>query len=223
MIQIDYPIGIGSQSDWHLGAGASKIEAVATDDGDASFLTAYSGGRVNSQYFTFPPLVGVADPVAAAGLGLGARKSVNGSGGQSFFFVWNGSVVGSNLWANLPTDYSYIAIPYSAGTPTVAATNGEHGFYMSAAGGPEGGAEIWVTWFRREVTFEFTAVDSDGFAYLAGQWLVAALGVGLLMREMPKVARFLSQKGLRLRTDEYGEAYERIRKLTFPRHCVLGA
>ena len=223
MIQVDYPSDVGSLSDWTLGAGASKVAAVATDDGDASFLSAASGGRVNSQFFTFPPLVGIADPVAAAALEMGARKSINGSGGQSFFFVWNGVPAGINLWVNLPVDYSYVAIPYAAGTPTVAATNGEHGFYMSAAGGPNGSAEIWVTWFRRSVTFVFTAVDSDGFSYLVGQWIVAALGAGLLLQEMPKVASFLRRKGLFLEPSEYAEAFRRIRELTFPQHFVLGA
>ena len=223
MIQTDAPIEVGAQSDWSLGAGASKVAAVATNDGDTSFLSAYSGGRVNTQLFIFPPLVGIADPVTAATLGLYARKGINGSGGQSLFFLWNSAVVGSNQWSSLPTDYSYIGLPYNAGTPTVAATNGQHGFYMSAAGGPNGGTEIWATMFSRAVSFEFTAVDSEGFAYLVGQWIVATLGGWFLLEEMPKVAAFLRRNGLFLEPREYAVAYERVRALTFPRHFVLGA
>ena len=221
MIQIDSPIEVGASSDWALGAGASKVAAVATNDGDTSFLSAYSGGRVNTQLFIFPPLVGITDPVTAASLSLIARKGINGSGGQSLFFLWNSVVAGTNQWANLPTDYTYVGLPYSAGTPAVAATNGQHGFYMSAAGGPSGGTEIWATMFFRSVTFEFTAVDSEGFSYLVGQWIVAALGAGLMFREMPKIAAFLRRNGLLLEPREYAEAFRRIRALTFPQHFVL--
>jgi len=165
----------------------------------------------------------VSDPVTAASLSLIARKSVNGTGGQSFYFMWNGARVGSNQWSNLPTDNSYVGLPYSSVTLTLASVNGQHGFEMSAAGGPEGGTEIWATMFFRSVTFEFTAADSDGFAYLVGQWIVAALGAGLLSSEMPKVSAFLRRKGLFLEPREHAEAFRRIRALTFPQYFVLGA
>lgn len=219
-LQTDAPTGIGTEQDWQIGAGASKVEAVRTNDGDTSFLYAYSGGRVNSILFTFPTIIGAVSPVTAATLGLWARKHINGSGGQSLFFKWNGAVVGSNQWASLPTDYSYIGLPYNAGTPTVAEANGPHGFYMSAAGGPAGGTEIWTTMFSRAVSFDLDAIDSTGFNFLVGS-IMASIGANLLMRDMGGVLKALRRKGLQIYPHEVKETFRRLRGMTFPRHFVL--
>lgn len=221
--QTDTPIGIGALSDWQLGAGTSKVSAVETNDGETSFVYASSGGAVRSQLYTFPTLAGISDPVASAALTMSARKSLNGTGGQSFYSVWN-SVVGlTNQWGNLPLDYTFGPTGETFGTPTLAAVNGQHGFYMSAAGGPSGAAEIWVSYFIRVIGFTFADVDSTGFAYLVGS-ILAAIGPMLMRREMPALARELRKtRGLAIHPHELDEAYQRFRALTFPRHFVLGA
>ena len=223
-VQQDVPTGVGAQSDWTLGAGESKVAAVAVYDGDTTFLSAYSGGRWNYQLFTFPTLAGMADPLTSVMLQMSARKSVNGSGAQSLYFMWDSAPIGINKWPILPIDYTYDTPSHTITTPTLAAANGQHGFTMSAAGGPSGGTEIWVSYLLRTVTFEYTAVDASGFAYLVGSLVLGMIGPGLLFRGIPAVARIIHRiRGLLIQPHEYGETYRRLRALTFPKHFVLGA
>lgn len=220
----DAPSGVGSLSDWGLGAGASKFEAVATNDGNTSYLYAFSGGRVNSQTFTFPILTGAVDPVTSAQVAMYARKSINGTGGQSLYMVWNGAPEGLNLWGELPLDFTYGGMGTIIAAPTLAAVNGQHGFYMSAAGGPGGGAEIWVTQMFRLVTFTYSAVDSDGFAYLVGSLFAGIVGSGLLFRDMAKVARTVwTKRHVLVEENEYRDVFDVWRGLRHREYFVLGA
>lgn len=206
--QTDAPIGIGSRDDWGLGAGPSKVAAVATHDGDASFVYSSSGGAQKVQLYTFPVLVGVADPVTSATLQTWAREYEPGIGARYFYLYWNGAQAGSN-WGEFYHSFpGYIGDgAYTAVAPTLAAVNGQHGFIGFGSGGPDRKWEIWLTQLSRSVTYVYAAgTASDNFAHLIGS-LIGAIGANLLMREMPALARAVQRKTRTLiLPSEYEEA-----------------
>jgi hypothetical protein len=208
-LQTDYPTGLGSQDEWGLEGAASKILAVATNDGDASIVYADSGGATRVQRFTFPAIGGVADPVNDSDLYCRVREYAVGAGGRSFHFQWNSVLAGSNLGETgiHATRPNYSLQTYSAGAALLAAVNGEHGFQMSAAGGPSQKWEVWVTQFYRTVDYTYTASTSaDQFAHLIGS-LAAAIGANLLLRDMAALVRSIQRRtGVLIKASEYAEA-----------------
>jgi len=207
-VQTDAPIAIGSRDDWALGAGPSKLAAVATHDGDSSFVYSSSGGQQNVQLFRFPLLVGVTDPVTSALLQTWAREYEPGIGARYFYLYWNGAQVGSN-WGEFYHSFpGYIGDgAYTAVAPTLAQVNGEHGFIGFGSGGPSLKWEIWLTQFYRSVTYSYAAgAAGDNFAHLIGS-LAAAIGANLLMRDMPAVARTIQARTrILIQPSEYAEA-----------------
>lgn len=183
-VQIDAPISVGSPEDWWFEGASSKIAAVAASD--ASFIYADSGGALKTILFGFPVIAGVT-PTAAS---LTARTVIKRYGqyaDNEFYVVWN-SALGSNLYSSLYPDYSDIV--RSVSSPSLVEVNGQHGVSMRGWGGPGTKSEFWVTQVSRSVTFDYAAsgTDGDNFAHLVGG-LIAAIGAGLLLREMPAIAR----------------------------------
>lgn len=219
----DFPNGLGSSDDWYLEGAPSKIAAVAGPaDGDATIIFATSGGEQRYQLFTFPPLVGVADPLTSSILYAGVREYAQGVGGRTFHFLWNGpNWVGPNKGAEIhaQTPGSYIMVNHTIVAPTVAEVNGQHGMYMAAAGGPEQKWELWCTLFYRETSFSYSAsTANDDYATLLG-CLVGALGAGLLLRDMPGIARTIARRtGLLILPAEYADA---LRAWRSQRHVAV--
>lgn len=206
-LQTDYPTGLGSEDKWGLEGAASKLVAVGSNDGDSSIVYADSGGAVIVQRFTFPLVKGVADPVNDADLYCRAREFAPGVGGRLFYFQWNSAVSGADKSTEIRTARpNYALLTTSLGAVTLAAVNGEHGFQMTAAGGPSQQWEVWVTEFYRTVDFTYPAGDAGEFAHLIGS-LAAAIGANLLLREIPELARRIAVRtGLLIKPSEYREA-----------------
>lgn len=206
-VQTELPTNIGTEDDWKLNGAASKILAVAADDGDTSVIYAMSGGRVNVQRFTFPTLAGVASPINGANLYARVREQAPGAGGRGFSFQWNSVQSASNVAATIHTARpSYVSLSEAQTALTLADVNGEHGFAMTAAGGPTSMWEVWCTHFYRDIDFTYSAGSGDNFAHLVGS-LAAAIGAGLLLREMPDLARAIWRKtGTLIKPSEYQEA-----------------
>jgi hypothetical protein len=220
-VQVDHPSGLGSRDDWGLEGAASKLLAVAADDGDSSIVYADSGGREPLQLFTFPPLVGITSPVNAASLTVRVRAYNNGVGGQYFWFWWNNAKDATNHATDIrAVQPAYTTRTFSAagGNLALAAVNGEHGFSMQAAGGPTQKWEVWLTECYRTVNYDYGAGAATNFAHLVGG-LVGAIGASLLFRDMPVLARAIYRKtGILLRQDEYLPALRAWRR---ERHTVM--
>ncbi len=208
--QVDAPINVGSPTDWGLfGSAGSKVSAVKNNDGNASIVFASSGGRLVSDDYVFSPLAGVTDPISAASLTAVTRTYLKGAGGRAYFIRWNGVRSGSNRQAEVRLqEPNYVSITYTAtgGELALASVNGEHGMEFSAAGGPTQKAEYWVTQVFRSTTFGYTAGSAEGFGYQMGA-IAAAIGAGLLMRDMPALAKRLwTERRFLIHPEEYGEA-----------------
>ena len=211
-IETQYPTGLGTEDDWGLEGAASKLLAVSADDGDGSIVYANSGGAARVQRFTFPLLAGVADPVTAATLYAKVREYAPGAGGRAFYFQWNSAMVGSNLGPAIHVSGGYTTQSYAAGGAALAAVNGEHGFNMSAAGGPTQKWEVWCSLFYRSVNFTYAGGSEDHFGHLIGG-LMGAIGAGLLLRDMPALALVISkQTGTLIKPSEYDEALRAWRR-----------
>lgn len=80
-----YPNAIGSYNSWNLGAGADKVVAVASDDGDTTYIWGSNGNR---QWFVFPPLPADADtPVVSCVVSIRTRDD---DVGGPFLYLYNG-------------------------------------------------------------------------------------------------------------------------------------
>jgi hypothetical protein len=214
-IQVDHPTGLGARDDWGLEGAASKLLAVAGDDGDSSIIYADSGGAEHLQLFTFPVLVGVADPVTAASISVRVRAYNNGVGGQYFWFWFNGAKDATNHATDIrAVQPAYTTRTHSAagGSLALAAVNGQHGFSMQAAGGPSQQWEVWLTEVSRSVTYVYGSSADNNFAHLIGG-LVGAIGANLLFREMPALARAIYRKtGVLITPEEYLQALQAWRR-----------
>lgn len=192
----DYPSGVAAENDWGLEGVASKLLAMSGDDADAGIVYADSGGRHNIERYTFPPLLGVTDPVTAASITAKVREAAPGAGGRSFYFHWNSVVGGTNFGSTIHAARPSYVTPSRAaagGELALAAVNGEHGFEMYAAGGPSQKWEVWCTLCYRSVTFTYAGGSADHFGHLIGS-VIGAIGAGLLLREMPALARAIRRK-----------------------------
>jgi hypothetical protein len=213
-IQIDYPTGLGTEDVWGLSGAPNKLQAVGSNDGDSSIVYADSGGAIRVQRFLFPTIAGVADPVNDSDLYVRAREYALGVGGWHFFFQWNGVQAGSDQQLTLRTvpGNAYILLTHSAGATTLAAVNGEHGFQMSAAGGPANKWEVWVTEFYRTVDFTYPAGNAGEFAHLIGS-LAASIGATLLTRDMMALARSIYRRTrVFIKPSEYEQALRAWRR-----------
>jgi len=209
-LQTDYPSGLPadhSADQWGLEGAPNKLQAVAANDGDSSIVYADSGGAVRVQRFAFPLIAGVGDPVNGANLYAYAREYAPGVGGRSFQLLWDSAIVGANKAAEIHTARpSYVLVSHSVGAVAVATVNGEHGFQMTAAGGPTQKWEVWVTQFYRTVDYTYPAGDAGEFAHLIGS-LLATIGATLLKRDMMALARSIySRTGVLIKPSEYEDA-----------------
>lgn len=224
----DAPTGIGAQDGWPMypsGAKPTKMAAVETNDADLSVLYGVSSGAVVRQLFTFPTLAGVADPVNALSLTAIARMYSPGSGARVVNLEINSTAGATNFSATLlGAAPNYRTCTQAAAGLALATANGEHGIRMSATGG----MEIWCTQLYR--TTDYTELppgsSSIDFVFIVGA-LGPWIGVGLLLREMPRMARALSRvwrggRNFRLRADELEPAWRAWRSFRHPVFVDLG-
>jgi membrane associated rhomboid family serine protease len=168
----------------------------------------------NVQLFTFPTLVGVTDPVTSALLQVWGSQLDAGIGARIFYLYFNGAQVGSN-WGEFFNSFpGYIGdAAYTAVAPTLAQVNGQHGFIGFGSGGPANKWTVSVTMFYRLTTFVYAAGTSEAnFAHLVG-CLMGALGAGLLLRDMPGIARAIARRtGTLILPSEYADALRAWRR-----------
>lgn len=227
--QVDIPTGVGSVNLWGVygPAAKNKVQAVSSNDGDASVIFGVSGGRLTRQLYTFPLLAGVADPVTAASINYAAKKYANGGGAQKFYGVWNGTRMSTNRFGLLNTStYTAIADSTSGAGLALSAVNGHHGVDIEAAGGPSNPAEVWITYMYRLVTYTFASTTSAGdFAHLVGSLIGAALGANILLRDMPGIAQAMARvwkggRNVRLLDHELEPAWQAWRAFRHPAYSV---
>ena len=221
-VQQDFPIGVnGAVDQWGLwGTAGSKLEAVASADGDGSVIYAASGGAGYYQAFFFPFLGGISDPVTSASVTGSVREYAHGAG-HIFFVLWGKT----NGVFGVDTDFAdsvhggggaYVqCTDAAAGAELALATvNGYHSLGFSGAGGPSNKAEFWCTQFYRTVSYGFGAAPATGdFTHLISSIVGAMIGSGLSLREMPAVSAMMRRKARKwLRPDEYEEAWRAWRE-----------
>ncbi len=170
--------------------------------------------------YVFPLLTGVADPVASAAVGTYIREYAHGAG-HLFFMLWNNALTWDNPTALTYADAvhyasSYTTISYAAtgAQLALAQVNGQHGIAFSGAGGPSNKAEFWASYVYRQVDFSFGGgggSQGEQFTTLVASLVGAFVGSNLLLREMPAVSRAMGN--IRLRADEYEEAWRALRSL----------
>jgi len=232
-IQYDAPTGVGALNEWGVyGASATdKCQAVLDNDGDSSVVYGVSGGRITTQNFTFPQLVGLTDPVDEIGLMAKARMYANGGGARIFKLISNGVTdtvnYGDNLYALRYSGYQTCI--YLPADKSLGAVNGEQGFMCTAAGGPSNAMEIWVTWFYRKVTFSYaaTGIGAGDLTHLVSSMVGALIGGNLLLRDMPGLARVLGRvwkggRNVRLLDHELESAWRAWRTFRHPAFFDLG-
>lgn len=221
-VQIDYPSGIGQFDEWWLwGSAPDKISAVATNDGDASVITSDTGGRQRVQNYTFPPLLGVADPVISGSLTAVVREYAHG-GGHLFWIIWGAPTAAEALSSTEQAAAihngggSYVAVSHTAagGQLALSSVNTQHGLDMIGMGGPSNKAEFFCTQFYRTVNFNYGAAPAAGdFTHIIGSIVGAMIGAGLSLREMPAVSALMKKRALKwLRPDEYEIAWRAWRE-----------
>jgi hypothetical protein len=221
-VQIDTPIGIGAWDEWGLwGAAPDKVSAVQTFDGDTSVIYAHSTGRVRIQLYAFSPIVGVTDPVTAAGLTFTARLHQPGDSTGRFLHIQWGTTADTPYGTNYAQSivdaggaYVTNSLVGAGGELALAKVNGNHGLYYGNNGGT--GWECWCSYLARTVDFGFgggSMTADTQFAHLIGS-IAASIGGNLLLREMPALNRALGN--VKLRPDEYETAWKAWRNHKFP-------
>jgi hypothetical protein len=212
---VDYPSGLGTADAWGLEGAASKLAAMAADDADTSIVYADSGGAIRVQRFTFPLLAGVTDPVTSCTLTAKVREYAPGAGGRLFYFQYNSAQAGTDQSTTIRLArpaYATLTYAASGGGLALAQVNGEHGLQMTAAGGPTQKWEVWCTTLYRTVVFVYAGGSADAFAHIIGS-LIGAIGAGLLLRDMPALARAAFRRtGLLISPDEYERALRAWRR-----------
>ena len=221
-VQVDAPTGISVHDGWGLwGSAGSKLEAVATNNGDTSVIYAASGGIGIYQGFTFPFMVGIGDPINAGSITALTREYAHGAG-HIYFVLWNDTsgVFGSDtdfspfVHASGGSYFTCTTVGVGAsGGLALSAVNGVHSIGFSGAGGPSNKAEFWTTQVYRTIDYGYAAGAGAGpFTHLISSIVGAFIGSGLSLREMPRISAFMRQKArIWLRPDEYELAWKGLR------------
>jgi len=230
--QTDTAVSTASYNQWRLRNSSSKVRAVRTNDGDSSVLYATSSADWKWQSFNFSPIEGIDDPVNDATLTALAREQSHGTGAQSFKLIWGGGSVpttqyGYGTFIGVFGTKNYYTCVAGDGDPgfslTAARTNGEHGFWMRGTGG----YRLYVTYLARYVDFDYTSSDQAGpFTHNIATLAAAAIGAGLLLRDMPALAQYMARwvgnRSWKLRPDEYEKALRVWNEYCHPRFVFLG-
>src|SRR3990172_1140863 len=173
---IDIPNAIGSFDEWSLGAGASKLAALQTNDADTGYIVSLTNGQ--REQVTFPALPPNPIIISVAVFRATMRASA-GSPTDSVFdgvsYQSVGSLTGSYL------DYAINAASLVRDT-----LNGyESGVRVDTSGG--NGSRC--TYIVRDVTY---SPSTGGFVFLLGLAL-PLLGANLMLSDMPGIARAVAR------------------------------
>jgi len=209
----DHPSAEGSVSNWGLAAGASKVAAVATNDGDTSYIFK-TGVPAVAQRFLFPAVPDDAEsPLVQATIEAQARR---GTDDVTFYLDWDSASDGGR--AILMT---YALYTRTISAPTKAAANREHGVTHA---GPFSTSESKVTELYRTIDVVF----ANKAFILIMDLLAPLIGVGLTLAQMPALAREIDRwrpaggvwRRFALRPDELPIAWEAWRAPR-PRYVLL--
>lgn len=203
-------------TDWALGAGASKVAAVGSNDGDTSYI--YKDGIPPvAQRFLFPAVPADAESPLVQATILAVAMYFTAGNPVTLYLDWDGaSDAGRSILLN-----TYDAYERVISAPTKAAANGEHGVTHAAS---NAGAETHVTEVYRTMDVVFA-----NKAFILIMDLVAPLiGAGLTIGQMPALARELDRwrpvggvmRRFALKPDEYRTAWEAWRAPR-PRYVLL--
>jgi len=210
---------------WTRTGGASKVDAMNTDDGDTSYLAPTAGGQLQCFNVAWPAdIAGVnsiknAAKMSATDAGLHGIIGVRNGSGHTVYDT-GGSMSGSYVL------YTSTALSRPGGgswTPTDCAngvTYYELGFTTGGAG-------------QLRCTYGYLILDylaTGGFMVLLTSFLLPLIGAGLMLSDMPGLNRELARRShsltggrqeYHLRADEYPLAFRALREHRHP-HSLSG-
>jgi hypothetical protein len=133
-----------TQDQWTLGAGASKLAALAANDGDTSYVYTAAGTTKDDRYLF--PILAAKSPVTSCTLGAVVRSTGTPTSGN--FLIWDGIT-----WQNFGIGTSYAAKTCAFYSLSVEALN------TVAPGIYAGGINVdaRVTQFYRTTVYDLAA------------------------------------------------------------------
>lgn len=199
---------------WTLGAGASKVAAVQTDDGDTSYITD-SGSNKKQSYFvdTVANRMQSVSTIDVAGKGRGTTTLTTPS--TSAFI--RGSATDTGV-TTVPCGVSYALATASRGTNAVGGAwtpaildATELGFFSQT---PDDSPVFFITWGYFDVTGILIA---GSFVFFAASLFGPIVALGL--HELPRLARVMFQKTrIMIQPHEYEGIWREFRDARYAKH-----
>lgn len=119
-IQILHPTSNGTNNAWSLGAGADKPTAVATDDGDTTYIYE-TGGLITWQGFVMAACT-LDGATTINGVTVKAVvKPASSPSNIQFSYFWRGAQYKGTLITGLPASWSTVETEYATNPRTSAA------------------------------------------------------------------------------------------------------
>ena len=204
----------GTDSDWLLGAGASKPAAVGTNDADTSYIVTTTAGAIKETYeFDNLPVSALSVSLVVESVVNRSSAAVNGPSGlrirEGATGLDGGSLLGGASYSTSTYTWASNAIA-AAWTPALV-NSAQWGVHGDMDVGEE--SNLRVTQIFVDVTW---VTKPPGLVFLIGQWLGPLVGVGLA--EMQRLATELYRRsGSRIAPDEYELAWREMREYRAPR------
>ena len=203
--------GAGNDTSWTLGAGASKLAAVQTNDGGTSFITSTIVADRNS--FDMDNMPSAASAINGEPVHHGVMAT-SGSKNFKLYFKLSGTNadgVAQNATGTY-TDYSDTPGRPGGGAWSVADVNA---VMAGVQTGGAGSGNITCTQIYAVVTY---SVPSGGFAFLVASFLGPLIAIGI--RDLPGIARAVWARDRRWRhviePGEYLAALRDLREARWP-------
>lgn len=212
---------VGTYDGWTLSAGADKVVAVQTDDGDTTIVT--DTGANDKQSYFMAPVTGVLASVASIDVSGKAKHATAGSPSFTQQGIKQGatdtpinSIGGTTSYVLTTTNRATSALG-AAWTPALVDLTEDYIFSQTVDDGPT----FTVTWVYWDVNGEFIV---GGLLALVAGALGPLAAVGLM--EIPKLVRALAKathNRVRVSPNEYYKLYRALNECRYPRHFLMGA
>lgn len=214
------PRSIGAYHDnWTLGAGANKVVAVQTDDGDTSYI--FDTGANDEQSFNMDLVAGFFFSVSTITMGFKGRGTTTGTQPYSLFGTRNSATNDYFGTGAQPVGYTLTtaarATKPTGGAWTPAILDATEAIIFAQT--PDDSPTFFCTWIYWDVT---------GVPFAGGiAQLIASLGplVAVGLHEMPKLIRHLyrvsSPRRVLIEPHEVTLAWREMREDRHPRHFFM--
>lgn len=180
---------------WLLGAGASKVAAVQTNDGDTSYIR--SGTTNNGQQFNVAWPTGIAAVNSLTAKGYAKYVTTSGwHSGVGCYLAGVGADISNDVLTNAYALYTRTCVRPGGGSWSASdCRSGVTYLYVSTYTSP-GGGNVYCTqlWF----TLDYTPA-SGGFNFIIGSLIGPLLGSALLLSQMPEIRAAYNRAAIRAR------------------------